>query len=85
MLNLSNVDDLPLDGSQGIYALRVASDAFTDASIHQGDIVIMRKDGQPQPGERAFVWLATEERALIRIPQPGDDVRARVISVIHHA
>ena len=46
-----------------VYALRVQGESMRDASVHDGDLVILRQQQSADPGDMVAAWLG-EERGL---------------------
>lgn len=58
-----------------VFALRVKGDSMIDASINDGDIVLMRRQHVAEDGEMVAVWLRDrEETTLKRLYRQGDRV-----------
>ena len=58
-----------------VFALRVKGDSMIDASINDGDIVLMRHQSVAEEGEMVAVWLQDrEETTLKRFYREGDQV-----------
>ncbi len=61
-----------------LYALRVQGDSMIDASVLDGDIVILRHQERAENGEMVAAWLDTKnETTLKHFYLEGDQVRLR--------
>lgn len=61
-----------------LYALRVQGDSMVDASVLNGDIVILRHQEQAENGEMVAAWIeGLEETTLKRFYHEGRNVRLR--------
>ena len=61
-----------------LYALRVQGDSMIDASVLDGDIVILRHQEQAENGEMVAAWIDTQnETTLKHFFLEGDQVRLR--------
>ena len=61
-----------------LYALRVQGDSMIDASVLDGDIVILRHQQRAENGEMVAAWLDTKnETTLKHFYLEGDQVRLR--------
>lgn len=59
-----------------LFALSVQGDSMIDALIHDGDLVILRRQERVENGEMAAVWLDDrEETTLKRVYYEGRQVR----------
>ncbi len=68
--------DLVPDAADNLYALQVKGDSMIDASIHDGDIVVMRHQQIAQNGDLVAVWLKNKhETTLTRFYRERDRVR----------
>ncbi len=68
--------DLVPDAADNLYALQVKGDSMIDASIHDGDIVVMRHQQIAQNGDLVAVWLKNRhETTLKRFYRERDRVR----------
>ncbi len=68
--------DLVPDAADNLYALQVKGDSMIDASIHDGDIVVMRHQQIAQTGDLVAVWLRNKhETTLKRFYRERDRVR----------
>ena len=61
-----------------LYALRVQGDSMIDASVLDGDIVILRHQERAENGEMVAAWIDTQnETTLKHFFLEGDQVRLR--------
>lgn len=68
--------DLVPDAADNLYALQVRGESMIDASIHDGDIVVMRHQEIAQNGDLVAVWLKNRhETTLKRFYRERDRVR----------
>ncbi len=68
--------DLVPESADNLYALQVRGDSMIDASIHDGDIVVMRHQQIAQNGDLVAVWLKNRhETTLKRFYRERDQVR----------
>jgi len=51
---------------EGIYALQVKGNSMIDALIHDGDIVIMKRQEEAENGELVAVWLKDEKETTLK-------------------
>lgn len=59
--------DLLPDADEGnLYALHVKGDSMIDASIHDGDIVVMRHQETAQNGDLVAAWLKREHQTTLK-------------------
>jgi repressor LexA len=59
-------DLLPDSDSARLYALHVKGDSMIDASIHDGDIVIMRHQASAQNGDLVAAWIRDEQSTTLK-------------------
>lgn len=59
-------DLLPDTDTSRLYALHVKGDSMIDASIHDGDIVVMRHQETAQNGDLVAAWLKNEHRTTLK-------------------
>ncbi len=52
--------------SRGVYALRVRGDSMVDASVHDGDLVILRQQEDANNGDMVAVWLEDEGETTLK-------------------
>ena len=55
-----------LGGAEGLYALQVEGNSMIDALVYDGDVVVMRYQGQVENGEMAAVWLKDREEVTLK-------------------
>jgi repressor LexA len=68
--------DLLPEAAENLYALHVKGDSMVDASIHDGDIVVMRHQKVAENGELVAVWLKNKhETTLKRFYREANRVR----------
>jgi len=61
---------------ENVYALRVRGDSMVDASVHDGDLVILRQTQTAENGDMVAVWLEdSEETTLKYFYREGRNVR----------
>jgi repressor LexA len=59
-----------------VYALRVQGESMRDASVHDGDLVILRHQQSANAGEMVAAWLGDEEGLTLKRYYPeGKNVR----------
>jgi len=59
-----------------VYALRVQGESMRDASIHDGDLVVLRHQRTADPGEMVAAWLGPERGLTLKRFYPqGEYVR----------
>ena len=49
-----------------VYALRVRGDSMVDASVHDGDLVILRHQEEANNGDMVAVWLTDENETTLK-------------------
>jgi repressor LexA len=49
-----------------IYALQVKGDSMIDALVHDGDIVVMKRDPDVKDGDLVAAWLKTEKETTLK-------------------
>ncbi len=49
-----------------VYALRVQGESMRDASVHDGDLVVLRHQQTADPGEMVAAWLGPEEGLTLK-------------------
>jgi repressor LexA len=49
-----------------VYALQVKGDSMIDALIHDGDIVIMKREANVKDGDLVAAWLKTEKETTLK-------------------
>jgi repressor LexA len=59
-------DLLPEADSERLYALHVKGDSMIDASIHDGDIVVMRHQASAQNGDLVAAWIRDEQATTLK-------------------
>lgn len=60
----------------GVYALRVQGNSMVDALIHDGDIVVLRRQEEADNGDMVAVWLERNgETTLKRFHHEGERIR----------
>ena len=65
-----------LSGQEGLFALQVKGDSMIDAMVNDGDIVVMKRQGEWRNGDMVAVWLKDrQETTLKKIYYEGDRVR----------
>lgn len=66
-----------LGDPRGLYALEVQGNSMIDALVHDGDIVVMRRQQQVENGEMAAVWLKDREEVTLKrfYQEAGGQVR----------
>ncbi len=52
--------------TRGVYALRVRGDSMVDASVHDGDLVILRQQEDANNGDMVAVWLEDEGETTLK-------------------
>lgn len=52
--------------AQNVFALRVRGDSMVDASVHDGDIVILRQQEDANNGDMVAVWLEDDEETTLK-------------------
>lgn len=55
-----------VEEQEGLFALQVQGDSMIDALIHDGDIVVLRKQETAQDGEMVAVWLKDENATTLK-------------------
>ncbi len=58
--------DLVPDAADNLYALQVRGESMIDASIHDGDIVVMRHQEIAQNGDLVAVWLKNRHETTLK-------------------
>ncbi|NPA90868.1 MAG: transcriptional repressor LexA [Chloroflexi bacterium] len=59
-----------------MYALRVRGDSMVDASVHDGDLVILRRQEEARNGDMVAVWLRDDQETTLKyFYQEGPYVR----------
>ena len=59
-----------------VYALRVQGESMRDASVHDGDLVVLRHQQIADPGEMVAAWLGPEQGLTLKRYYPeGEYVR----------
>lgn len=59
-----------------VYALRVQGESMRDASVHDGDLVILRHQENAEKGEMVAAWLGPEEGLTLKRYYPeGRNIR----------
>jgi len=59
-----------------VYALRVQGESMRDASIHDGDLVVLRQQQTADPGDMVAAWLGPERGLTLKRFYPeGEYVR----------
>lgn len=67
-----------------LFCLRVQGDSMIDALIHDGDLVILRRQNEVHNGEMAAVWLTDrEETTLKKVYYEGRTVRLQPANPQH--
>ena len=65
-----------LGGLNGLYALRVQGDSMIDASIRDGDVVILRHQQRAEVGQMVAAWIDGDEETTLKYFYPeGKKVR----------
>lgn len=65
-----------LPQAENVYALRVRGDSMVDASVHDGDLIILRQQEYANPGEMVAVWLEDDNETTLKYYYPeGRNVR----------
>jgi repressor LexA len=65
-----------LSTTEGLFALQVKGDSMVDAMVRDGDIVVMKREGEWRNGDMVAVWLKDkEETTLKHIYRDGQRVR----------
>ena len=65
-----------ISGQEGLFALQVKGDSMIDAMVNDGDIVVMKRQGEWRNGDMVAVWLKDrEETTLKHIYRDGSRVR----------
>ncbi len=59
-------DLLPEADSGRLYALHVKGESMIDASIHDGDIVVMRHQASAQNGDLVAAWIKDEQATTLK-------------------
>lgn len=49
-----------------VYALRVRGDSMVDASVHDGDLVILRQQEDANNGDMVAVWLMDDQETTLK-------------------
>jgi len=49
-----------------VYALRVRGDSMVDASVHDGDLVVLRHQEEANNGDMVAVWLTDENETTLK-------------------
>lgn len=49
-----------------VYALRVQGESMRDASVHDGDLVVLRHQQTADPGDMVAAWLGPEEGLTLK-------------------
>lgn len=52
--------------ADNVFALRVRGDSMVDASVHDGDIVILRHQEQANNGDMVAVWLEDDQETTLK-------------------
>lgn len=52
--------------ADNVFALRVRGDSMVDASVHDGDIVILRHQEQASNGDMVAVWLEDDQETTLK-------------------
>ncbi len=70
-------DLLPDADAEKLYALHVKGDSMIDASIHDGDIVVMKHQATAQNGDLVAAWLKKEQETTLKryYREPSGKVR----------
>ena len=55
-----------LPETENVYALRVVGDSMVDASVHDGDLVILRQQEDAQDGDMVAVWLEDDQETTLK-------------------
>jgi repressor LexA len=66
------VPESMLRGHEDVYALRVKGTSMIDALVNDGDIVLVRRETSPQPGEMVVAWLRDREETTLKRYYPED-------------
>ncbi len=70
------VPDQMLRGREDVYALRVKGTSMIDALVNDGDLVLVRRDGDIHPGDMVVAWLKRQQETTLKRYYPeGDRVR----------
>ncbi len=65
-----------LPDESDVYALRVRGDSMVDASVHDGDLVILRRQEEARNGDMVAVWLLDDQETTLKyFYQEGSKVR----------
>lgn len=51
---------------ENVYALRVVGDSMVDASVHDGDLVILRQQEEARNGDMVAVWLEDDQETTLK-------------------
>ncbi len=52
--------------SENVFALRVRGDSMVDASVHDGDVVILRQQAEANNGDMVAVWLEDDQETTLK-------------------
>ncbi len=55
-----------LPQTENVYALRVRGDSMVDASVHDGDLVILRQQEDANNGDMVAVWLEDDQETTLK-------------------
>ncbi len=55
-----------LPETENVYALRVVGDSMVDASVHDGDLVILRQQEEARNGDMVAVWLEDDQETTLK-------------------
>lgn len=75
-----------------LFALHVKGEAHADASIHDGDIIVMKKQDTAKQGELVAAWLTDRQQTTLRrfyrrkgkVELHSVDGKSPVIEVVPH-
>ena len=67
----ADVDTLELtrdiiSDTENVFALRVRGDSMVDASVHDGDVVILRQQEEANNGDMVAVWLEDDQETTLK-------------------
>ncbi len=55
-----------LPQTENVYALRVRGDSMVDASVHDGDLIILRQQEEANNGDMVAVWLEDDQETTLK-------------------